>query len=107
MKGTILTIPPSGNFTMTDVDTANIYQLLSKAVAGSIEQVPLFTSINLGNGEKPCVAFCNEEGKLQNLPLNEWATFLWSQAVNGKHLNDALVGTVVVVWGDREFMANL
>ena len=64
-----------------------------------------------------CVALCNEHGKLDHLPMNEIATALWSDALRRKGINlidersrkpvDWLVGSIVVLFGDREFMSEL
>jgi hypothetical protein len=52
-----------------------------------------------------CVAFCDEDGKGKGLPLNVEATTHWfeSMGTNLYHL-DYLVGPVLVVVGDDEFM---
>ena len=58
------------------------------------------------------MAFCDEDGKgRRNLPLNRMATFAWDAAMRRDHgcgcAPDYLVGNVVVVFGDREFMEAL
>lgn len=64
-----------------DLDLDN----LQKAVGGYIELVNVNESMNL---------FCNEEGKVKNLPINIVATnFVKTQ----KHFNDVLCGDVVFV----------
>jgi hypothetical protein len=96
---------------------------LNKAVGGYIEAVPGFNSICQDGRAVPCVAFCNEEGKLQGLPFNNSATALWDRALrrivgddgglmypNGLSGDegrpaDVLVGPVIVLIGDDEFMA--
>lgn len=89
-------------------------QFMRDAVEGDLELVPGFDSI----GGRRCVAFCNEHGKLDhvNLPMNETATALWETALNNRRstLRDAyggsidwLVGPVLVLYGDDEFMAEL
>jgi len=60
-----------------------------------------------------CVAFCTKEGKLDNLPFNGNATMLWQMALRRARPDDPsffpdyLVGTVVVLFGDDEFMQAL
>jgi len=57
-----------------------------------------------------CVAFCDEHGKLDNLPTNVRATELWKAALiraDSHRLDDVLCGPVAVVYGDAEFMAAL
>lgn len=75
-------------------------EFMQTAVGGSIEIIPGFTRY-MG---KDCVAFCNEEGKLRNLPVNQDATMEW----RWQHPTpDILVGNVLVVTGDEEFMGAL
>jgi hypothetical protein len=95
---------------------------LQKAVGGWIQGVPDWRTIDVAGQIQPCVAYCNENGKLEGLPLNPAATLAWDAALrrvkdevgfvvypNGLRkedgdLTDALVGDVVVVTGDAEFM---
>lgn len=72
---------------------------LQAAVGGYIEAVSGFDTYLNQNA----VAFCNEEGKLKGLAINEQATRFWAYA-NGGHVGDVLVGDVVVLTGDEEFM---
>jgi Domain of unknown function (DUF3846) len=92
------------------VSDHEMLDLLQGAVGGYIEVVPQFDNVRFGEGIERCRAFCNEHGKLQNLAFNEAATEAWEQALptglrnpSGAWL-DYLVGTVVVVFGDDEFM---
>lgn len=82
---------------------------LQGLVGGFIEQVPHWTE-HLG---KPCVAYCNEEGKPKGLPINARATFIYLNVLSRLRpdrrallIGDGieLRGTVVVVIGlpDRE-----
>ena len=58
---------------------------LQEIVGGYIELVSVNTKINL---------FCNEEGKIKNLPVNTIATkFIKTH----KHFNDVLCGDVVFI----------
>jgi hypothetical protein len=70
---------------------------------GLIEIVPLFNHL-FG---RPCVAFCNEEGKLKNLPLNMFAQHLWEEAVGRIIREDHLVGNIVIIVADRAFLNKL
>lgn len=77
---------------------------LQKAVGGCIETIPMFTSYR----GKPCVAYCNEEGKLNGLPFNFEATELWVQnAVDNGAMNvtDVLLGDIVT--GTKTELATL
>jgi hypothetical protein len=71
-------------------------------VGGFIELIPAFNAFE----GKPCVAFCNEEGKLRGLQPNSKATVMW-EFINGKSPRDCLVGPVVILTGDKEFMEAL
>jgi Domain of unknown function (DUF3846) len=67
---------------------------LQRIVGGYIEAVPHWDS-HVGT---PCVAWCNEEGKLDELPINYRATALW-WAHLGQRVDDVLVGNVVLCCG--------
>ena len=67
---------------------------LNAIVGGSLEHVPLWNDY-MG---MDCAVYCNEEGKLHNMPVNVRATVLWYQH-NGRRLDDVLVGDVVMVVG--------
>lgn len=60
-------------------------QFLQKAVGGYIESVPHFETFDLddagGGGVVPCVTYCNEEGKLKDLPENWFVTRMWNAAL--------------------------
>jgi len=94
---------------------------LREAVGGDIELVPGFDRI----GGRACHAFCNEHGKLEHpehteqMVFNLRATLLWEEAlaargdprvglrdIHGDWI-DWLVGPVLVLYGDDEFMAEL
>jgi hypothetical protein len=107
MKGTGLiyradsTIPEVISFDKR-VDLATIQEV----VDGFIEAVPHFKTIGHNGTTVDCVAFCNEDGKAKNLPLNRMATLLWIK-VRPPEFNDVLVGDVMIVFGDDEFMEEL
>lgn len=50
--------------------------------------------------EEHVTLYCNDEGKLRNLPVNAVATLLWRHLNQGTVIRDELVGTVVVLGGD-------
>jgi len=52
----------------------------------------------------PCFAFCDEDGKRKNLLFNSMATALWEIATRNNFPVESLLGTVVIVTGDKEFM---
>lgn len=115
MKGTMLVIAPDGTITRTDLATADILEAAQKAVGGYLEKVPHFTSIEFDGKWRPCVALCNEEGKLDRpapLPPNPLAAGLWGKSLQRDHgvaspSPDYLVGNIVVLVGDAEFMEAL
>ena len=66
----------------------------------------------------PCVAFCNEEGKRLDLPVNRLATGMWHDALvrkgsqfgvlaEGGGYEDYLVGAIVVISGNSRLMNEL
>jgi hypothetical protein len=83
-------------------------KFLQGAVGGYIELIPHFETHLINGKEIACLAYCNEDGKRLELPLNTFATELWNAAIErtGGHndTGDYLVGTVVIVTGDAEFM---
>lgn len=91
--------------------------LLHETLGGYLELVPGFRSIRIDGDWKRCVAFCNEDGKREPLDVNNWATIQWDSALrhNGHpglttpdgQRYDYLVGNVVVLTGDPEFMDSL
>ena len=90
---------------------------LQSAVGGYIEEIPGFRSIGYGGTVMNCVALANENGKQKKLPLNEQATWAWEMALRRRgaslrmpgtdNASDHLVGTVIVLFGDREFSESL
>lgn len=103
-------------------------ETLHKIIGGYFELVPYFHSIKRDDGEHRCVAFCNEDGKRLLLPINDVANLLWDDALQrsghtdvryrvGNFMRaigheaalgkDFLVGPVVVLYGDDEFMESL
>lgn len=120
MKGSIITIKPhSGSGQLaTPVAGPPTLQLLKAAIGGGyLEAVPGFDTIEHAGELHRCVAFCDEEGKLNSLPINNWATMLWDKAMRragGPGLlqrdgtaADVLVGQIAIVIGDDEFMEAL
>lgn len=100
MNGTLTIIHAKGMREVTTHTKPLPLDTLQNAVGGFIEVVPHFDSFE----GKRCVAFCNEEGKLRNLPLNAEATGLWNWT---KRHGDFLVGSIAIITGDAEFMESL
>jgi hypothetical protein len=103
MPNKLTTITPSGNVTTLELDRLPTLEEMQRAVGGYIETVPYFDRFD----GKPCVAFCNEEGKLQGEPINDRATGLWVTCLQSRNMvpHDILVGAVAIVTGDD--LANL
>lgn len=119
MKGTLLIIRP------TDIEQPEtvLYDRqitgdeLRTVVGGYLEKVPGFLSIGYKGFVMPCIAVCNEHGKLDKLPINEPATLCWERALRRQGMQllddkmqtpkDWLVGNVAVLFGDRDFMEAL
>ena len=118
MQGTMIVIPPDGplkRLAVARVSESDMLTMLQTAVGGYIEAVPhLKTYRDDDRGIVPCVAFCNEDGKRPpGLPYNQRANLLWSAALSREQRGldspapDHLVGTVVILFGDKEFMESL
>lgn len=106
MKGVIITIPVMGEITLKEVTSPNLLSDLQKIVGGHIEAVPYFDKFMWEKKKQSCVAFCNEEGKLLDLPINHRATFFWLNAKSAP-IDDVLVGDIAIVLGDEEFMKRI
>lgn len=108
MQGKILVYTPTSIHPEEFIiDDPPDLKLLQAHVKGNIELIPLFDTIVINNELCKCVAFCNEEGKLQDLEVNATATSMWASAMlkSGHMLaGDMLVGNVAVVIGDNELL---
>lgn len=105
-KGTIVAINMDGTTTSQDVSDPNILGHLRRIVGGHMEVVPLWDRFRWEEVDRRCVVFCNEEGKLDGLGVNERATAMWYACMGGP-ANDYLVGNIAVVFGDLEFMSEI
>jgi hypothetical protein len=117
MQGTIITLQLDGTRKVTQVIEPH-FELIKEAIGGGyVELVPLFNSYEHDGRWVKCVAFGDEEGKLKKFPINKEATVLWDKALrranhpgllkpNGQ-MADVLVGSICIVFGDKEFMAGL
>lgn len=105
MKGA-LTIIPAGSGAVSSKELAAppaLEDLQAGIGGGYIEVVPYFDHYE----GRPCVAFCNENGKLDGMPVNERATALW-YAMEPRFMGrDHLVGPIVIITGDRALMRSL
>ena len=108
MKGMLLTCPTNMRvLDETPLDAPPTLEQLRAAIGGGyIELVPYWQTINHRRETHRCVAFCDEHGKGNGLPLNGYATVLWrfAQTAVGVKLSDYLVGPVIIIYGDDELM---
>ena len=96
MQGKTTIIASDGTETSQEHSEMLTLDFIQAAVGGYIELVPMFTTFH---GE-PCVAWCNEMGKINDLPLNRKATELWAEQ-GGTF--DYLLGPILIVTGDEAF----
>ena len=99
----LIVIESDNTVTVRPLDGPPGLEELHRAVGGWLEAVPYFTAF-CGD---PCVAFCDEDGKLKRLPVNAVATLHWQAAVGCNVLDDILVGPVVVITGPHSFLRQL
>jgi len=81
--------------------------VLRKALGGPLEHVPYWDRISVNGRTHPCVVFCNEEGKIHGLSVNDRANMLWYEVAPHMRRHDYLVGSIVVLWGDETFMREI
>jgi hypothetical protein len=99
----LVSISPGGEVKRTPLNTHPTLDQLKDIVGGYIELVPYFNKFE----NKPCIAFCNEMGKLHELPVNLKATNLWIDAYGGSVSPDYLVGSIAIVVGPRSFLNSM
>lgn len=118
MEGSMLIISPNGTERLVEIVGEPTLEFFKTGLNnGHIEVVPFFRHVLYkGKVINDCVAFCDEEGKLKRLPYNQTATEQWQSSLQrqGRTLyektgeaKDTLVGPIIVVWGDKDFMAAL
>jgi hypothetical protein len=78
-------------------------EMLQFGVGGDIELVPYFTNL----GGRPCVAFSNEHGKRLGMKPNRLAQKLWEQSLGRPIVEDHLVGNIVVIVAEPNFLRNM
>jgi len=121
-KGVLYIIPadPKAIRERCEITTPPTIEELRKIIGDYIGTVHGFTSIDVyGDGRSmPCVAFCNEDGKRLELPVNWLATGMWHDALvrkgsrfgvlaEGGGYEDHLVGVIVVISGNSRLMDEL
>ena len=82
-----ITITTGSAITCVDV-SKNSLELLQKAVGGYVQAIDLDDTLTL---------WCNEEGKMMNLPHNEIAQTLWDNVFGPD--TDYIVGNIVLTGG--------
>jgi hypothetical protein len=102
-----LILKTDGTSRMSNHESMPSLEFFRAAVGGYIEVVPYLSTLVRGGAVERCIAYCNEEGKLQGSPINMAAMVLWgdAQARAGVEVRDVLCGDVVIFWGDPEDMA--
>lgn len=112
MRGTMIIVRTDGTTTVTAVAASPDLDTLRTSIGGGwLEQIPGFNQFPLENGKhQPAVAFCDEEGKLKPLPVNEAATQMWCKVLKlspPSYMPDVLRGDVVILTGEEAFMRSL
>jgi hypothetical protein len=103
LQGKTTIIATDGTETVQDHNQPLTLEFMQAAVGGYIE---LISTFDYFRGDR-CVALCNEEGKISHdrAGYNAKATEHWHSChgLNG----DYLVGPVLIIQGDAEFLATL
>ncbi|HEY1878292.1 MAG TPA: DUF3846 domain-containing protein [Caulobacteraceae bacterium] len=104
MRGVLTIIPVQGAVSSKELAAPVALKDLKDGIGGGyVEAVPSFKAYQ---GER-CVAFCDEDGKRKQMPVNQRATLLW-HAMRPEFIGrDVLVGPVVIITGDRELLEEL
>jgi hypothetical protein len=92
----LTTINANGFFEYAEQETCPDLAQLRQAVGGYIETVPYWEHWD----GRQAVAFCNEEGKLEGLPINANATSLWHSQLSPRTIDDVLCGNVIIISAD-------
>lgn len=107
--GTIIKIKSNGTKTVQEATDHPTLEFLQFAVNSGkrhslIEKIPLWDKYE----GKDCIAFCNEEGKIFDVPLpvNQQATNEWIRDLAAQNVPpfDVLLGDVIILVGDRKFL---
>ena len=101
----LISVSPEGHIRKEGINKPPPLEVIQKIVGGYFELVPYFTKYD----GSACLAFCNENGKLQhvNLPYNRFAHALWEKAVGRPITEDHLVGTIAIIVGPEKFLRSL
>jgi hypothetical protein len=86
---------------------------IQDAVGGPVGFIANFDTVTQDGTISLCYAFCDEQARHRARPQNRQATTLWSQALVRRfgagqaELPEVLLGSVVVITGDSEFLEAL
>jgi hypothetical protein len=80
------------------------YEQLKAALNGGMLEVVPHLNKFMGRN---CVAFCDEEGKLNGLPSNFLAQKIWEESFGRAIIEDHLVGPIVIIVGSPSFLREL
>lgn len=117
MEGYYIRLNTDGTQVVTPTEKSpDLDMMKSRIDGGYLELVPYFTLFEYEGELRRCVAFCDENGKMKNFNMNRRATTLWDRCLKQqgmpgliRHgaLQDFLVGPILIVFGDKEFMEAL
>ena len=89
----VIVITPEHEVSVQQMPIAKEYEFLNTAVAGWIQ------AVSLADDLEGITLWVNEEGKLDNLPYNQKATYLWEQSYG---FTDVICGTAVLTGGSDD-----
>lgn len=98
----LIAVHPDGKVDKKEIKRVPHLDQLKEIVGGWIETVPYFNTYE----GSPCIAFCNEEGKLHGSPFNPFAQTLWLKATK-MAVHDSLVGSIAIVVGSKDFLSRM
>ena len=114
MRGTLLVFQPHAVPQVREFSHPPSQEEVQVVVGGDLQVVPGFRTIRYGAVVMDCFALCNANGKHKGLAMNDLATIAWKEALRRAidaglwrsevMPTDPLVGSVAVLFGDREFM---
>lgn len=96
MKGIATVFRADGAVAQLELEAPLSLEQLQKLVGGYFQQVPHWHSYL----HQRCIAFCNEDGRSLDLPINHRATKEWMR-VAPEFESNLLFGLVVVITGDE------
>jgi hypothetical protein len=102
-KNYLIIIGPGGQIEEHELVRVPNLDALQKAVGGYIEVVPYFTKYE----GRPCIALCNENGKIEGLPVNRKAQAFWELSFGRPITEDHLVGSIAIVVGSPQFLEQM